>query len=501
LFGFLPLCAQIGGQGPSGQLPKAQQVPLSGKQPQGGTVEPLESTQPGQGGSSSRNTLNPSVQIQGAYQGGVPTGEVTAEPLALTMEDAIKRGIKYNLGAISANESVRQARATRLAAIAQMLPDITGNVRESVQQINLAAQGLRIHVPGFSIPSVVGPFNYFDARASMTESISLTSLRNWRSGQENARSAELSAQDSRELVSLAVAGSYLQIISSAARIQTAMAQIETATATYQQAVDRNRSGLNARIDVNRSQVELQTQQQRLTSLQNDYEKQKISLARLIGLPMRQQFTLTTAVTYRDMPPFDVEDLIQHAWKDRADVRAAEAQVKVGELARKAAVAEYYPSLELTADYGAIGVTPTNDAHGTFTVAGGVRFPIFRSGRIRADIDQADAALSQRKAEYSDAKGRAEQDVRNAALDLKAAAQQVKVAESSRALARETLEQSRDRFRAGVTDTVEVVQAQELVATAEQDYITALYAFNLGRVALARAVGQTEQGIIRLLQVP
>src|SRR5262249_50092023 len=151
-----------------------------------------------------------------------------------------------------------------------------------------------------------------------------------------------------------------------------------------------------------------------------------------------------------------------AWTDRADVQAAEAQVKAGELARKAATAEMFPSVEMTADYGAIGVTPTNEAHGTFSVAGGGRFPIFRSRRIRADIEQADAALAQRRAEYSDAKGRAEQDVRDASLDLNAAAQQVKVAESSRTLAADTLVQARDRFRAGVSDTVELVQAQESV---------------------------------------
>ena len=158
---------------------------------------------------------------------------------------------------------------------------------------------------------------------------------------------------------------------------------------------------------------------------------------------------------------------------RADVQAAAAQVKSAELARKAATAEYYPSIDLSADYGAIGVNPSQ-SHGTFSVTGGVQFPIYRFGRIRADIDQADAALAQHRAEYEDLKARAEQDVRNAALDLTAAAQQVHVAESNRALAADTLVQSRDRFRAGVADTVEVVQAQESVASAEQDYISALY---------------------------
>ncbi len=474
-------------------------MPLSGR-PQTGSVVPTETPAAGAGASTSVNTINSSIQVQGAFQGSVPSDTVSAQSLALTLEDAVKRGIQYNLGAISANDAGRQARALRLAAVAQLLPDITGGVHESVQQINLAAQGLRFNIPfpGFHFPMVVGPFNYFDARADFSENLSLTGIRNLRSAREVARSAELSTRDARDLVALAVSGSYLQILASAARIQTANAQIQAAQAVYQQALDRNRNGLNARIDVDRSLVELQTQQQRLTSLTNEFEKEKLTLARLIGLPMAQVFTLANMIPQREVPAPDVNTLIGQALSGRADVQAAAAQVKAAESARAAAVAEYYPSLDVTANYGATGVNPSRDAHGTFLVSGGVSFPIFRSGRISADIAQADTALSQRKAEYEDTKGRAEQDVRNAALDLAAASQQVRVAQSNRALAAETLQQAQDRFRAGVTDTIEVVQAQESVATAEQDYISALYALNLAQVSVARAIGQTEQGVMRLV---
>jgi len=241
--------------------------------------------------------------VQGVFQGSAATGTASAQRLPLTLDQAVKKGIQYNLGVITAGDQGRLARAQKLAAVAQLLPDINGSVQESVQQINLAAQGLRfnIPIPGFHFPTVVGPFNYFDAQANFNESLSLTGIRNWRSAQQNARSLELSNRDARDLVALAVSGSYLQILASTARIQTAKAQIQTAQAVYQQAVDRNRSGLNARIDVNRSLVELQTQQQRLTSLVNDFEKQKITLARLIGLPMAQTFTLSDSIPYHELP--------------------------------------------------------------------------------------------------------------------------------------------------------------------------------------------------------
>lgn len=373
-------------------------------------------------------------------------------------------------------------------------------MQETAEQINLAAEGLRlsIPIPGFHFPGIVGPFNYFDARANLSESFSLTSLRNADASRQNARSARSSAKDSRDLVALAVAGMYLQLIASSARIDTTKTQIDAARAVYQQAADRNRNGLNAHIDVSRSRVELQTQQERLISLTNDFEKQKITLARLIGLPLGQTFTLTNNIPRTEPAALQLDDLLRQAFTSRADVKAAEAQVKAAELTRAAAVAEHYPSIDLHADYGDIGVNPAQ-SHGTFTVTGGVSFPLWTSGRVQADIEQADAALAQRKAELEDSKGRAEQDVRDAVLDVQAATEQVHVAESNRALASDTLQQADDRFRSGVADTIEVVQAQESVATAQQDFTSALFALNLAEVSLARSIGQTEQGVLNLMQ--
>jgi outer membrane protein TolC len=466
------LGAQIGQTNQPRTLPRAQQLPVESRQ-----------TGPATG--------NP---------GAVAGGSLISQPLALTLEDAIARGLRYNLGPISAGDEARAARAQRLATLAELLPDLTGGVRETVQQINLAALGLRLNqpIPGFNFPSVVGPFNYLDARAYLTETASLTGLRNLRASRDLTRSADLSAKDSREIVTLAVANAYLQLISSAARVETVRVQITAAQAVYQQAVDRNKSGLNARIDVNRSLVELQTQQQRLTSFINDFEKQKIALARMIGLPLGQVFTLADTIPYHELPVGNLDEMIGRAMRDRADVQSASAQVKAAEMTRKAAGAEYFPVLDAAMDYGVVGINPSQ-SHGTFTVAGGVRFPIFRFGRIRADIDEANAVVSLRRAEYEDVRRRAEQEVRTAVLDITTASQQVGVAESNRTLAAETLVQARDRFRAGVADTIEVVQAQESVASAEQDYINALYLYNVAQVSLARAVGGAGEGVARLLR--
>ncbi len=451
-------------------------------------------------GGPSSVTLNGTVQVQGAYQGSVPHGTFSAAPVPLSLSEAVKRGLDFNLGTVGFQQAIRQARGERYVALSALLPNVNGSLRDVVQQTNLAALGFKFSspIPGFNFPTIVGPYNYFDLRAALSQSVmDLTAIRNWRAAGEVQRATELSAQDARDLVALAVTGAYLQVISAGARIESTRAQVATAQAALQQASDRHAAGLSARIDVTRSQVELQLQQQRLTSYQTDYAKQKINLGRLIGLPPGQDVTLTDPLPFVPFAELSLDQAIQRALQDRSDIKAAEAQVRAAELSRKAAAAERYPSVDFNADYGVIGPKPSN-SHGTFGVTGAVRIPIFQGNRVHADIEIADAALQQRKAEYEDLRAHVDADVRNAFLDLTAAASQVSLSESNRALARDALQQARDRFAAGVADTIEVIQAQESVAGADQDYIASLYAHNLAKASLARALGRADQNIAQFL---
>ena len=230
-------------------------------------------------------------------------------------------------------------------------------------------------------------------------------------------------------------------------MDSARAQSATAQETYKEAVDRHNAGVAARIDVTRSQVEFQTEQQRVISLENDLAKQKIALGRLIGLPPGQQFTLTDTLPFAPLDGLPLEDALARAYANRADLKAAEAQVHAAENTKRAAQAERLPTISAGADYGVIGTDPTN-SHGTFSVSGSVRVPIFNGRRAHGDIEQADAALQQRRAEYEDLRGRIDAEIRTAFLDLNSAAQQVAVADSNRKLAADTLQQARDRFAAG-----------------------------------------------------
>jgi outer membrane protein TolC len=443
-----------------------------------------------------------SVQAQSAFQGSVPSGAPSSQPLALSLDEALQRGLRYNLGTINSQQNLRQAQGESIAALSQLLPNLNGNVREIVQQIDLAAFGFKFNLPpsaGFSIPTIVGPFNYFDLRGNLTQKLAdVQALRTFQSSRETQRAADLSVQDSRELVVYVVTAGYLQVLAESARVDSAKVQVASAQTIYQQALDRFTAGLSARIDMTRSQVELQTQQQRLTSEQAAYAKQKIALARLIGLSSGQDVVLTDTLPYAPLENLTLDQAIDVASHNRSDLKAAEAQMHSAELSRKAAVAERFPTLDLAADYGVIGINPAT-SHGTFSVAGQLRFPIWAGGRARGDIEEADAMLQQRRAAYEDLRARVEAEVRTAFLDLTAAAEQVRVAQSRRILAQDELLQARDRFSSGVADTVEVVQAQEVVSSAEQDYIASLNAHNLAKASVARATGQAEKIMRDLLR--
>ena len=433
---------------------------------------------------------------QSPFLGGVPNAPATTAPLALTLQDAIDRGLRQNLGLFLGEQGTRSAQAARLSARSGLLPNISAAVSYNDEQINLQAFGFG-NFPG--IAPIVGPFHVFDARVYASQSIlNLTSLHKFRAGTENLRAAQLSYQDARDIVVLGVAGLYLQTIASQARIETAQAQFNTAETLYKRAVDMKQAGVVPAIDVLRSQVEMQALQQRVIVNQNDFEKQKLGIARAIGLPVGQPFTLADQVAYTPPPPLGVEQALQQALQNRADYRSAEARVTAAESTRRAATAERLPGLQVDANYGSIGFQPWQ-SHGTFTAGVTLAIPIFPGGRTQADILQADAALEQRKAELADLRNGVEQDIRVSLLDLKASGEQVAVAESAVKLAAEQLKQSQDRFTAGVADNLEVVQSQEAVATANENDISALFAYNLAKASLARALGGAEKMYLQFLR--
>jgi outer membrane protein TolC len=472
-------------------------LPASGRNNQGGSVGAVE--QPVPGTTTSVNTLNPSVQISGPYSGS--TRSTTAMPFSgkLSLQEALQRGLAYNLGAVGLAQTVRQTSAQVTVARSALLPNINGNLSETVEQNDLAAMGLRISVPGFHIPNIVGPFNYFALQATLSQTVAnLTSIDNYRSAKATARASQYSLQDARDLITLAVGGAYLQVLAAQARVDAAQSQLDTANAVFHQSTEQHTEGVLGRLNVDQSQVRALTQQQQTITLRNDLAKQKINLARLTGLAPNAGYQLTDSFPFNPAPVESVDAAVTQAERQRADLKAARFQVEAAAKALSAARAQRLPSAAISGNYEVIGTNPAQ-SHGAFTVVGTLSIPLWQGGRTAGEIAQAEAVLAERQAELDDTRGQIEAQVRQACLDLEAAAGQVEVARKNVQVAQETLEMTRARMEAGIINTVEVVQAQQTVASAQLDLIDSVFAHNLAKLSLARALGHATEQIPGLLK--
>jgi outer membrane protein TolC len=427
------------------------------------------------------------------FLGSVPTGTATAEPITLTVLDVINRALDHNLGVLLADEGKERAAGARWRALGAMLPDVSGRLAFTRQLIDLAAYGFPLPE---GIPAVVGPFNLFDARVYGSLPLyDLKALNDLRAERHNVAAVAHNYQSARELVVLVAANAYLQALAASARAESARAQNDTALALFNQATDLRQNGLAAGIEVLRAQVELDQERQRVTMTQNDYEKAKLQLGRIIGLPAGQTITLVSELPNVPIPELTLDTALDLAYRQRPDYLAALERVKAAEASRAAAIGDMTPSVHLNADYGEL--VAATSSHTTFTVVGAVNVPIFQGGK-RGKLMEADADLRSRRNEAEDLKAAIYYDVKTTFMDLQATGEQLQVATRARDVAQTALTQSRDRFAAGVTNNVEVVQAQEAVSRANEQYINALYLYNVDKALLARNLGDAEQAVRRYL---
>ena len=434
------------------------------------------------------------------FLGGVPTGTATREVVTITVFDAIVRALQHNLGVLLAEDGVGRARGVRWKMLSELLPNVNGHISETRQKINLQAFGFgSVGGPSFpGVPNIVGPFNVFDARVSVSQSVvDFAALNDARAETHNFEAARLMSQNARDFV-INVAGTlYVHALGSRARAESARAQQQTAQALYDQALDLKQSGLVAGIEVLRAEVQLSTEIQRATVTANEFEKAKLQLARAIGLPLGQDFALDDRLPELPTSELTLDSALEQAYRTRPDYQAALERVRAAEATRRAVASSLLPSLRVNADYGDIGLS-ASDAQVTYAVSGVVSIPIFQGGRFRGKLLEADADLRQRRAEAEDLKASIYYEVRTAFLDLEATAQQLKTATRARDLAAQQLVQARDRFAAGVASNIEVVQAQEAVAIANEQFISAQYGYDLAKGGLLKGIGTGEAVLRQLL---
>ena len=429
---------------------------------------------------------SPAGQAPASIPGSVPAGPAAADVPTLSIADAVQRALAHNLRVLEAEQDQVHAEGTRRAALSALLPQVGAHLSETRQTLNLESFGFPL--PG--IPPLAGPFNLFDSRVSVSQSVfDLHRLNTARADASNLAAARFDYRSARDLVVVATANAYLQVLAASARAEAARAQRETADALHHQAESLKASGLIAGIDVVRADVRLSTERQRATAAEAAFQKARLELARVIGLPARQRFTVQP-VPFAAAPGVTPDQAVARAEQARPDVKAAAARVETAVLQRKAALGEALPSARVAADYGPTGLS-VGSARATYRAVGELSIPIFQGGRVQGKLAEADADLAKRRMELDDLRTAITYSVDAAFLDLRSTEEQYHVATRGQELAELQLTQARDRFAAGVASNIEVVQAQEAVALAAEQVIDSLYRFNAAKVVLAHTMGEGE----------
>jgi outer membrane protein len=413
-------------------------------------------------------------------------------PQSLSLDEAIRIALDNNLSTLLARERRREAEGFKTESRAGLLPNISASAYQANVTQNLAALGFQ---PG-TFPGItntfIGPFNNFDARARLVQSIfDLSAIRNYQAGRAGVRVAEAQEQLAREQVATGVSLIYLEALRAGRAVLAAQSNVDLAQTLLKLAQDQRDAGVATGVDVTRAETRLAQEQLRLAQSQFSSEQARLNLQRVVGLPLESPLTLTDILRFTDDAAPSTETAVAQAAENRPEVRIAEEEIRRSELERKAVSAEQLPSVAFVGDYGVSGITPTNTALPTRRVAIQLNVPVFNGGLTRGRVAVAESRARQSELELGNVRGQVEEDVRLALSALRTAAQQVRAADESVRLSERELEMARDRFRAGVADNLEVVTAQTSLAVARDAQVNALAQYNAARLNLAASLGRAE----------
>jgi len=483
------------GQGTSSgtQSGNSQQGTSPNQSGQGQTPGSTNIGQPAVGGGQIGGS--PSLRGAGRNLGALQipgAANVSAAPSALNLDQAIQLAIQNNLATLLARERRREAEGVRQESLAGLLPNISATAYQANITQNLAALGFQ---PG-TFPGIrstfIGPFNNFDARARLVQTIfSLSAIKNYQAGRAGVHVAEMEEQLAREQVASGTALVYLEALRADRAVAAAQANVELAQALLKLAEDQHNAGVATGVDVTRAQVRVAVEQVRLAQSQTASEQAILNLQRVAGLPLGSALTLTDQLRFAEESLPSTETAVAEAAQNRRELRVAEEQVRANDLERQAVRAELLPSLEFVGDYGVSGITPTNTDLPTRRVAIQLNVPVFNGGLTRGRLAVATSRERQAELQLGSVRGQVEEDVRLALSSIRTAAAEVRAADESVRLSERELEMARDRFRAGVGDNLEVINAQTALANARDAQVAALAEYNAARLNLAASLGRAE----------
>ncbi len=416
------------------------------------------------------------------------------QTVSLSLAKAKELALKNNLQAVIAKEGIAQAKGQKGISLSALLPSIGAAAYQSSLTSNLAASGLPVESFGF--PAFIGPFNRFDARFQMVQSVfNLGAIRRYQAADYSLELARQRQRLAAQQITAATVISYLTTLEAEQAVHAAKANVQLAETLLSLAIHQKETGVAAGIDVARAETRLANQRVQLAQVQSALDTARLDLLRIVngvsgeslsGLPvLGDQMTLTPE------PSRDADKTVQQALIDRVEVSIAEQELKIAEVQRKAAKSDLFPSISVFGDYGSSGLKPTEANYPTRSIGVRLDIPVFSGGRTQAEIQIASSRMRESEAQLKDIRAAVERDVRQSLLEVKTRAEQVRSAELAVSLANRELVLAQDRFNNGVADNVEVVTAQTALENARRSLVSSLYQFNLARLNLASALGHVE----------
>ena len=436
--------------------------------------------------------LGPTVMhAQGTNKLSALPGNAPTQVLRLTLDQAVGLALKQNPTAQIAIMQAAQSEQDKNIARADLLPQASANISDEAQKVNLRAEfGGKAPFPGF--PATLGPYQIFSAGPSFGMPVfDLTLWRRYQAARNTLNSSKANSLSTREQVILLVVSQYIGTLRAVANVEASQSRVSLAQALYDQAADLQKEGVGTGIDTLRANVELQNEKQRLIEAETDRETSQFALSRLLNLDPRQAIELADSLSFFDTPQPEVEPSMDVALASRQEWKALESQIKAAGYQKKAAQDSRLPYLRFDGELAYVG-TSGNTALPTRTYQASVNMPLFTGGRFHAETVRADLEIKKLEQQKDDLRNQIALDVKTALLNLQSARNEVQVANLGVQLSNEEVDQARDRFKAGVANNIEVIQAQDSLARANDNQIVALYRFNQARADLARAIGQMEK---------
>ena len=389
-----------------------------------------------------------------------------------------------------AEESIKQAEAKQAESRAALLPDFESSINDHRQTVNLQAFGLQFDIPftGFAFPSIVGPFNIFDARATASQSVfDFSLLRRYQASRVSTAAVKSDFDATRNQVTDQVAHAYVVALRTSAAVETEQADVDLSEALLKLAQQQKEAGTGTGIEVTRAQVQLANDRQRLLAAENDRHRAVLNLLKAMGLKLDVNVELTDKLSFHAADVGTLEDALAAARKMRAELKAQKERTESARLSYGAVKAERLPSVGASADYGTIGTSVPN-SQATYTYGVSVKVPLYDGGRRDARRSESLSQYRQERIRTHDLEDQVDLEVRLAYDTIQSAAAQVQAAQEGLQLADNEVAQARRRYQAGVSNSIEVTDAQTRLVRARDNHIAALYIYNVARIDLATATG-------------